>query len=178
VDQSKEDVLSTDEAVIELARLFLRQDQHTPCPIGETLEHSTPLSTCMPTTFDLPLPFRHTVYRAGAAFNPIYNVSRGKTVPGRVRLEPQCLQGEGHGSRHPLEVSSRLGVGLERGLDDSFASAPPTKLGPRRRARHLTSLGSRRGSWQDRGRHTAGHSGVGSSRSCRMLARRWLRLPH
>ena len=41
VDQSEQDVLGADEAVVEQARLFLRQHQHPSCPVGESFEHVT-----------------------------------------------------------------------------------------------------------------------------------------
>ena len=44
VDQSQEDVLGADEAVVQQARLFLRKHQHPPCPVGETFEHPDRLS--------------------------------------------------------------------------------------------------------------------------------------
>ena len=40
VDQPQEDVLRADEAVIEQARLLLRQHKHPPGPVGEAFEHS------------------------------------------------------------------------------------------------------------------------------------------
>ena len=44
VDQAEQDVLGADEAVVEQARLFLRQHQHPSCPVGEALEHGPPPS--------------------------------------------------------------------------------------------------------------------------------------
>ena len=39
VDQAQQDVLGADEAVVQQARLFLRQHQHSSCPVGEAFEH-------------------------------------------------------------------------------------------------------------------------------------------
>jgi hypothetical protein len=39
-DQPEQDVLSADQGVIELARLFLCDGQHPPCPVGKAFEHS------------------------------------------------------------------------------------------------------------------------------------------
>ena len=41
VDQPEQDVLGADEAVVEQARLLLRQHQHSSCPVGEAFEHVT-----------------------------------------------------------------------------------------------------------------------------------------
>ena len=40
-NQAEEDVLGTDERVVELARFLLRQGQHSPRPLGEALEHGS-----------------------------------------------------------------------------------------------------------------------------------------
>ena len=44
VDQSQKDVLGADEAVVQQPRLFLREHQYPPCPVGETFEHPDRLS--------------------------------------------------------------------------------------------------------------------------------------
>ena len=44
VDETQQDVLGPDEAVIEQARFLLRQHQHPPCPVGEAFEHPDRLS--------------------------------------------------------------------------------------------------------------------------------------
>ncbi len=44
VDQSQKNVLGADEAVVQQPRLFLREHQHPPCPVGETFEHPDRLS--------------------------------------------------------------------------------------------------------------------------------------
>jgi hypothetical protein len=41
VDQPKEDVLGTDEAVVEEARLFLCEHKNSASPVCESFEHST-----------------------------------------------------------------------------------------------------------------------------------------
>ena len=40
----EEDVLGADKAVVQQPRLFLREHQHPPCPVGETFEHPDRLS--------------------------------------------------------------------------------------------------------------------------------------
>ena len=40
-DQAKEDVLGTDEAVVQQAGFFLGKHQHSPRPVGEAFEHSS-----------------------------------------------------------------------------------------------------------------------------------------
>jgi hypothetical protein len=41
VDQPKEDVLCADEAVVQEARLFLREHKNPTSPVCESFEHST-----------------------------------------------------------------------------------------------------------------------------------------
>jgi hypothetical protein len=42
MDQPEEDVLGADVVVVEQARFFLRQDNDSASPIGETFEHLGP----------------------------------------------------------------------------------------------------------------------------------------
>src|SRR5271167_2903936 len=44
VDETEEDVLGSDEAVVEEPRLFLSEDQNPACPIGEAFEYGPILS--------------------------------------------------------------------------------------------------------------------------------------
>ena len=39
VDQAEQDVLGADVVVVEQARFFLRQDDHSAGPVGEAFEH-------------------------------------------------------------------------------------------------------------------------------------------
>ncbi len=90
VDQPEEDVLGSDEAVVEQARFLLRQHQHPPCPVGETFEHPDRLSLFpLASRSSVPVALVHHAATPGTGHlgrKPLYGRFPAHPPPGGCRI--------------------------------------------------------------------------------------------